>query len=130
MAAMLGCSLATGVDVPPGQEGARALAARQAAFGANRFKEVPVQPFWRLLLDNLSDPTLILLMCAAAVRRPRSEQADSDGCPATVLLDGSHISGVTIFWADRCRECWWPVGLDLRDPTRVLLTCARYGTHT
>ncbi len=48
--------------------GGHSLAARREAFGDNRFKEVPVQPFWRLLVDNLSDPTLILLMCAAAVR--------------------------------------------------------------
>ena len=68
VAAALACSLATGVD--QGAERGHSLAARRAQYGVNRFKEVPVQPFWRLLIDNLSDPTLILLMCAAAVRTP------------------------------------------------------------
>ena len=67
IAAALGCSLATGVDLAVA-EGGRSIAARRAVFGVNRFREVPVQPFWRLLIDNLTDPTLILLMCAAAVR--------------------------------------------------------------
>ena len=67
IAAALACSLATGVDQAVA-DGGRSIAARRAAFGANRFREVPVQPFWRLLIDNLTDPTLILLMCAAAVR--------------------------------------------------------------
>jgi len=46
----------------------RGLARRRAEFGANKFKEVKPRPFLRLLLDNLRDPTLILLMVAAAVR--------------------------------------------------------------
>jgi hypothetical protein len=47
---------------------ARGLERRRAEFGANKFKEVKPRPFLRLLLDNLRDPTLILLMVAAAVR--------------------------------------------------------------
>ena len=38
-----------------------------------------MQPFWRLLIDNLSDPTLILLMCAAAVRTPPRAFAQISG---------------------------------------------------
>lgn len=41
-----------------------------------------MQPFWRLLIDNLSDPTLILLMCAAAVRPPPAALSN----PKAVLL--------------------------------------------
>ena len=50
---------------------AKGLAQRRAAFGANKFREVKQRTFLRLLVDNLRDPTLILLMVAAAVGRSR-----------------------------------------------------------
>jgi hypothetical protein len=84
LAAALACSLATGVDPDHAGAGGHSLAARREAFGANRFKEVPVQPFWRLLVDNLSDPTLILLMCAAAVRAPGAGSGASGHCGVAV----------------------------------------------
>lgn len=43
------------------------LAARQTVFGENRFKEVPMKGFLKLLFENLKDPTLLLLMAAALV---------------------------------------------------------------
>ena len=71
LAAALHTDLRAGL--PPGAKGKRGLSARRAAFGANKFKEVRPRPFLRLLLGNLRDPTLILLMVAAAVRQPLQE---------------------------------------------------------
>ena len=70
LAAALHTDLRAGL--PPDAKGERGLNARRAAFGANRFKEVRPRPFLRLLLGNLRDPTLILLMVAAAVRKPQA----------------------------------------------------------
>lgn len=47
-------------------------AAGRAAFGANKFKQVPPKSFFLLWFGNLKDPTLIMLMAAALVRRLRS----------------------------------------------------------
>ena len=68
LAAALHTDLRAGL--PPDAKGERGLNVRRAAYGANRFKEVRPRPFLRLLLGNLRDPTLILLMVAAAVRQP------------------------------------------------------------
>jgi len=66
LAASLRTSLRTGLAHT--DTDARDLERRRAEFGGNKFKEVKPRPFLRLLLDNLRDPTLILLMVAAAVR--------------------------------------------------------------
>lgn len=50
--------------------GGTSLEGRQAAFGANRFKAIPLKSFFALLIGNLKDPTLILLMAAAFVSLP------------------------------------------------------------
>lgn len=47
--------------------GGTSLEGRQAAFGPNRFKAIPLKSFLSLLVGNLKDPTLILLMAAALV---------------------------------------------------------------
>ena len=73
LAAALHTDLRAGL--PPDAKGERGLDARRAAFGANRFKEVKPRPFFRLLLDNLRDPTLILLMVAAAVRHLQAQES-------------------------------------------------------
>ena len=76
LAAALHTDLRAGL--PPDAQGARGLDARRAAFGANSFKEVRSRPFLRLLLDNLRDPTLILLMVAAAVRHLLAHPLEPD----------------------------------------------------
>ena len=68
-AAALHTSLRDGVD--EGEGGEAGLAARRAAFGANRFKAVPPKNFFKLWAGNLLDPTLIMLMAAAMVRGVR-----------------------------------------------------------
>lgn len=50
-----------------GKTGSTSLEGRQIAFGANRFKAIPLKSFFSLLVGNLKDPTLILLMAAALV---------------------------------------------------------------
>ena len=73
LAAALHTDLRAGL--PPDAKGERGLDARRTAFGANRFKEVKPRAFLRLLLDNLRDPTLILLMVAAAVCHPQAQES-------------------------------------------------------
>ncbi len=60
-------STSSGIDT----QGAANLSAhnRQKHFGANKFKDVPQKAFFTLFWENLKDPTLILLMAAALVRR-------------------------------------------------------------
>ena len=62
----LASSCAAGLDA--GAATAPPLAERRRVFGRNRFAEVPMKSFFMLLLENLKDPTLILLMAAALVR--------------------------------------------------------------
>ena len=56
-------------------QGDQSLEHRQRIFGANAFKEAKQKAFWSLLLDNLKDPTLILLMLAALVEHAHSSAA-------------------------------------------------------
>ncbi|CAG9461436.1 unnamed protein product [Pedinophyceae sp. YPF-701] len=58
VAAKLQTSLDDGISPDSEQD-------RQAAFGANKFKEVPPKAFFTLLYEQLKDPTLMLLMAAA-----------------------------------------------------------------
>lgn len=70
------------------------LAARQTVFGENRFKEVPMKGFLKLLFENLKDPTLLLLMAAAlvstvlgfAIRSQREEAAWTEGIAIWVAV--------------------------------------------
>lgn len=48
-------------------QGSLSLKARVTAFGANRFKEVKQKSLLSLIINNLQDPTLMLLMAAAMV---------------------------------------------------------------
>lgn len=41
---------------------------RREAFGENKFRAADTKSFWKLVYENLQDPTLILLMAAALVR--------------------------------------------------------------
>ena len=66
LAAQLGSDVKSGVSTQG--EGLLAIEQRQSVFGQNRFKEMPQKSFFFLLWENLQDPTLILLMIAAAVR--------------------------------------------------------------
>ncbi|KAK9867201.1 hypothetical protein WJX84_002696, partial [Apatococcus fuscideae] len=65
LAAQLGSDVKSGVSTQG--EGILAIEQRQSVFGQNRFKEMPQKSFFFLLWENLQDPTLILLMIAAAV---------------------------------------------------------------
>lgn len=49
-------------------QGSLSVTARVSAFGANRFKEVAQKSLLTLIINNLRDPTLMLLMAAALVR--------------------------------------------------------------
>ena len=71
-AAALHTDIAVGLSADT--QGSLSLSARADAFGANCFKEVKQKSLLSLLLNNLQDPTLILLMAAALVRSwPASE---------------------------------------------------------
>ena len=65
VAKALDCSLVKGLC--PGRD-AQSLDARREAFGENKFRVAERKTFWSLVFENLQDPTLILLMAAAAVR--------------------------------------------------------------
>ena len=65
LAKALSTSTSDGVTLSP--QGDLSLEHRQRVFGANAFKEVKQKAFLSLLLNNLKDPTLILLMMAALV---------------------------------------------------------------
>ena len=65
VAKALNCSLVKGLC--PGRD-AQSLDARREAFGENSFRVAERKSFWSLVFENLQDPTLILLMAAAAVR--------------------------------------------------------------
>jgi Ca2+-transporting ATPase len=84
----------TSVGLSPAAAGGTSMESRQAAYGANRFKAVPLKSFFRLLITNLKDPTLILLMAAAlistvlgsAVKEQREESAWSEGVAIWVAV--------------------------------------------
>lgn len=83
-----------------------ALEARRAAFGANRFKSIPPKSFFTLLIAQLKDPTLIMLMVAAAVRRTRRRwrgggsveggvgSLKHSGSPASLLSGGAGVARI------------------------------------
>ena len=68
--------------------------ARRAAFGANKFKEVPSKSFLRLFFESLKDPILVLLMAAAlvstvlgaAIPEEREQAAWSEGITIWVAV--------------------------------------------
>ncbi|KAL4452347.1 hypothetical protein ABPG75_008009 [Micractinium tetrahymenae] len=70
------------------------LESRRAAFGANKFKEIPPKSFFKLWLAALKDPTLIMLMAAAlvstvlgvAVPAEREDSAWSEGVAIWVAV--------------------------------------------
>ena len=65
LARMLGSSELQGLD--PGASGGFSLESRREMYGANRFKERKTKGLLLLVFEQLKDPTLILLMVAAAV---------------------------------------------------------------
>lgn len=69
VAAALHTSLHDGVDATAeaGGKAGPSLQQRRAAFGANRFKQIPPKSLFKLWVSNLKDPTLIMLMIAALV---------------------------------------------------------------
>jgi P-type Ca2+ transporter type 2C len=58
----------TVAGLDPAATGDLSIESRRATFGSNKFKEVRPKSFFLLWFENLCDPTLILLMIAAAVR--------------------------------------------------------------
>jgi hypothetical protein len=88
-AAALDTSLADGVA-----DDAASLAARRAAFGANRLPAVPPKNFFVLWVSNLKDPILIMLMVAAlvstvlgaAIPAEREENAWTEGVAIWVAV--------------------------------------------
>ena len=65
LARMLGSSELQGLD--PSASGSFSLESRKDMYGANRFKERKTKGLLLLVFEQLKDPTLILLMVAAAV---------------------------------------------------------------
>ena len=65
LAAALATSPTAGIDTSAASPAG--VDARTDAFGPNRFKTVASKSFFRLFLEALRDPILILLMAAAAV---------------------------------------------------------------
>ena len=65
LARMLGSNDLEGLD--PHASGSFSLASRQEMYGANKFKERKTKGLLLLVFEQLKDPTLILLMIAAAV---------------------------------------------------------------
>ena len=60
LAGKLGSSLQKGVN-------SSTLGSRREVFGQNKFESAEMKSFWKLVYENLQDPTLILLMAAALV---------------------------------------------------------------
>ncbi|KAL4450031.1 hypothetical protein ABPG77_010700 [Micractinium sp. CCAP 211/92] len=91
-AAALRVSLHDGVSAAAGD--GSDLESRRAAFGANRFKQIPPKSFFKLWLTALKDPTLIMLMAAAlvstvlgvAVPAEREDSAWSEGVAIWVAV--------------------------------------------
>jgi Ca2+-transporting ATPase len=65
LARVLGTSHTSGLD--PEAKGTLTIERRQEFYGANKFKERTTKGLLVLVFEQLKDPTLILLMCAAAV---------------------------------------------------------------
>ena len=63
---MLGSSELQGLD--PSTSGSFSVDSRREMYGANKFKERKTKGLLLLVFEQLKDPTLILLMVAAAVR--------------------------------------------------------------
>jgi hypothetical protein len=57
----------TNAGLDPKATGDLSLENRKHVFGANKFREVKQKSFLKLWVGNLTDPTLVLLMFAAAV---------------------------------------------------------------
>lgn len=68
LARALGTSHTQGLDLEA--KGALSVQRRQEIYGANKFKERKTKRLLVLVFEQLKDPTLILLMCAAAVGSP------------------------------------------------------------
>jgi hypothetical protein len=55
----------------PKATGPASIEAHKEAFGANKYRETPPKAFLVLVWENLQDP-IIILLCAAALVRPRT----------------------------------------------------------
>lgn len=75
LARRLGSSAMAGLD--PQATGQFSLDSRIETYGQNRFKEQKSKSFVMMFLVNLKDPTLILLMAAAAVSKATLARLDS-----------------------------------------------------
>lgn len=64
---------------------------RRQVFGENRFRVPSTKSFWSLVIENLQDPTLILLMAAALVRL---ETINSTCAKSTILRMSVQVSTV------------------------------------
>lgn len=65
LAKKLYSDLHAGLD--PAGEGLASIQSHQDAYGKNEFKETPPKSFFSLVWENLQDPVIIILCCAAAV---------------------------------------------------------------
>ena len=68
LATALGSSYTRGLDLEA--KGALSVQRRQEIYGANKFRERKTKGLLVLVFEQLKDPTLILLMFAAAVSPP------------------------------------------------------------
>lgn len=80
---------------------APSLRVRQQHFGWNRFRPVPMKGFFRLLYENLQDPTLLLLMSAALVRHPPEHRQAFQ--PHQCFCEGSAWMRFRLSWHMCCR---------------------------
>ena len=61
-----GLSKKLGVNLETGLTDSQVLSLREK-YGTNEFPESPMTTYWELLIDALSDTTLLILLAAAAV---------------------------------------------------------------
>jgi hypothetical protein len=87
LAEKLASHLLDGID--PAAAGPAGLEARRAAFGENRFADVPPKGFFILWASNLRDPIIIMLMVAALVRVNAARGFDLAAVVAAVGLGRS-----------------------------------------
>lgn len=86
LANLLGSSSSKGLD--PQASGSFSIISRQQMYGINKFKERRTKGLLVLVFEQLKDPTLILLMVAAAVSTHSSLEHET--LSLTILCERRH----------------------------------------
>ncbi len=87
--------------------------ARLAQHGPNKLAEAKKTPLWRRLLEQLADPMIIILLCAAAVSA------------VTAALSGESFADVIIILAVVCLNAVLGVYQENKAEKRPLKPCSR-----